>query len=184
MTMTALRPTFDGATLRRALGHVPTAVSVVTACDQDGPVGMTVGSFTSISLDPPLVGFFVDAGSATAARVQSAGRFCVNVLTQDQHAICGSFASRVPDRFAGITHGRAENGAVRIDDAVAWIECDIEEVVTLGDHELVVGRVTTLEVPNRPVRPLVFFRGTLCDLDRRTVPSRGDWQRDHYADWW
>ena len=63
--MTALRPAFDSVTFRRALGHVPTAVSVVTATDEQGHVGMTVGSFTSISLDPPLVGFFADTESTT-----------------------------------------------------------------------------------------------------------------------
>src|SRR3546814_11657520 len=76
MTMTALRPAFDAATFRRALGHVPTSVAVVTATDAHGPVGMTVGSFTSISLDPPLVGFFADCGSSTLARVQAGGSFC------------------------------------------------------------------------------------------------------------
>src|SRR3546814_5443523 len=63
---------------------------------------MTVGSFTSISLDPPLVGFFADCGSSTLARVQAGGSFCVNVLTDSQHHLCGVFAARVEDRFEGI----------------------------------------------------------------------------------
>ena len=145
---------------------------------------MTVGSFASISLDPPLVGFFANAGSATVDRVQAAGHFCVNVLTENQHHQSAAFASRAADRFAGIEHARANNGAVRLAGALAWIECETDSVITVGDHILVVGRVTALEVSRTPARPLVFFRGKLCDLDRRTVPNRGDWQRDHYADWW
>ena len=184
MTMVELQPAYDAATFRRALGHVPTAVCVITAVDDDGPFGMTVGSFTSISLEPALVGFFADTGSATLARLRSAGRFCVSILGDHQGEVCGAFASRRPDRFAGVAHHRSASGAVRIDGALAWIECATEELLTVGDHDLVVGRVTTLDVPESLTPPLVFFRGALCDLDRRTLPNRGDWQRDHYSDWW
>ncbi|XVU27727.1 flavin reductase family protein [Actinoplanes sp. CA-054009] len=170
-------------TFREVLGHVPTSVAVVTTADGAGPVGMTVGSFTSISLDPPLVGFFADAGSATLTRVGAAGRFCVNVLTHAQHHLCRAFAGRAGDRFRGVEHSPGGNGAPRLSEAVARIECDVDSTVTVGDHVLVVGRVTALDVARPATRPLVFFRGTLCDLDRRTVPSRGVWQHEHYAEW-
>lgn len=193
MTMTTLRPTFDAATFRRALGHVPTSVAVVTGTDAQGRVGMTVGSFTSVSLDPPLVGFFADRGSSTLGRIQRAGSFCVNVLTDDQERLSRAFASRAADRFAGVAvlpqqadtdgAGRPPRTAPRLADAMAWVDCDIESVVDTGDHVLVVGRVTGLEVAPGNPRPLVFFRGSLCHLDQRTVPSKGNWQRDHYAEW-
>jgi len=193
MTMSALRPAFDAATFRRALGHVPTSVAVVTASDAQGRVGMTVGSFTSISLDPPLVGFFADTGSATLARVQAAGAFCVNVLTDSQNQLCRTFASRAEDRFAGVDVLPASaatddlaaphRAAPHLADAMAWVDCQVESVVEIGDHAVVVGRVSGLEVASGNPRPLVFFRGSLCHLDRRTLPSKGNWQRDHYAEW-
>ena len=193
MTMTALRPAFDAATFRRALGHVPTSVAVVTAADAHGRVGMTVGSFTSISLDPPLVGFFADSGSSTLARVRAAGAFCVNVLTDSQNHLCRAFASRAEDRFAGIEvlAGNPDTDelaaphrpAPHLAEAMAWVDCYVESVTEIGDHAIVVGRVSGLEVAPGNPRPLVFFRGSLCHLDRRTLPSKGNWQRDHYAEW-
>jgi flavin reductase (DIM6/NTAB) family NADH-FMN oxidoreductase RutF len=184
MSVTASGPTFDAAAFRRALGHVPTAVSVVTAVDEWGPVGMTVGTFTSISLDPPLVGFFADSGSATLARIRTAGRFCVNVLSDTQHSVCASFASRSGDRFAGIGLRPHPSGPPQLADSLAWIDCDVDSVAEVGDHAAVVGAVRGLETATVPVpRPLVFFRGKLCHLDRRTVPASGTWQLDHYADW-
>ena len=181
---TAPQPKFDAATFRRALGHVPTSVSVITASGDAGPVGMTVGSFSSISLDPPLVGFFADTASATVARIRSAGHFCVNVLSDEQKQTCGSFASRAADRFAGVDLLPGPGGETpKLAGAVAWVTCEVHAVTTVGDHLLVVGRITSLEVAPGNPRPLVFFRGSLCHLDRRTLPSKGDWQRDHYADW-
>ncbi|GAB3180239.1 flavin reductase (DIM6/NTAB) family NADH-FMN oxidoreductase RutF [Micromonospora palomenae] len=183
MIMTSVQPQFDATTFRRALGHVPTSVCVVTSCDDDGPTGMTVGSFTSISLDPPLVGFFADSGSATLQRVRRAGRFTVNMLADDQGALCQVFARKGADRFAGVPLVAGDHPAPRLTDALGWIDCELESVVPIGDHDAIVGRVVNLDVPPLPRRPLVFYRGTLCQLDARTVPSKGNWQRDHYAEW-
>lgn len=183
MTATSLRPTFESATFRRALGHVPTAVSVVTATDDRGHIGMTVGSFTSISLDPPLVGFFANNDSDTLARIRDAGRFCVNVLSDRQNAACLGFASKSKDRFAGVDLVSNHPSPPRLAGCLAWIECSVDSVLELGDHAAVVGAVHELEVSKGTFHPLVFFRGTLCSLDRRTLPSRGNWQLDHYADW-
>lgn len=179
--MTAERPVFDPATFRRALGHVPTSVCVVTTVDADGPAGMTVGSFTSISLDPPLVGFFVDRGSSTLVRLRAAGSFTVNLLADDQRDVCAAFASRQADKFAGVPLAPGHHPHPRLADAVGWIECEMEPAVAVGDHDLIIGRVTDLDMPAVPRPPLVFFRGTLCQLDARTVPSTGNWLRDHYS---
>ncbi|MDL4818518.1 flavin reductase family protein [Actinomadura opuntiae] len=183
MTATALPPRSDPATFRRALGHVPTSVCVVTTSDQNGPTGMTVGSFTSISLDPALVGFFADSASTTLLRLRHAGHFTVNILSDAQGAICQAFARKHGDRLADVPLVSGEHPAPRVAGAIGWIDCGLESVVTVGDHELVVGRVLDLDVPSVPSGPLVFFRGALCQLDTRTVPSRGTWQRDHYAEW-
>ncbi len=169
----------DTAAFRSILGQVPTAVSVVTASTPRGPVGVTVGSFTSVSLDPPLVVFYSGLHSASAAAVVAAGQFCVNVLAEDQQDVCAAFASRPEDRFASCDWRPAENGAPRLDGAVAWIECDIEESFPAGDHLAVVGRVTRLAAAHGHPAPLVFHRGRLTHLHRahgRHVPSqRFDW---------
>jgi flavin reductase (DIM6/NTAB) family NADH-FMN oxidoreductase RutF len=183
MTSTSVAPDIDGAMFRKTMGHVPTSVAVVTATDGGEAVGMTVGTLTSISLDPPLVGFFADSTSVTAARIRDIGTFCVNVLGEGQHDDCRAFSSSRGDRFAGRQVIGSAGGAIRLAGALAWIECEVDSSGVVGDHEIVVGRVRALEVAARPSRPMVFYRGALCRLDGRTVPTRGAWQLDHYDEW-
>lgn len=151
--------TFDSATFRRVLGHYPTGVCVVTAVDQgDGPTGMVVGSFTSVSLDPPLVAFFPAKTSNSWPRIERAGKFCVNILASDQQLLCGQFAARGPDKFSGVSHRVSSNGSPILDGVVAWIDCTLEAVHEAGDHYIVLGRVVALEVES-PGKPLLFFQG-------------------------
>src|SRR5437868_3535599 len=102
---------------RRVLGHFPTGVVAITAPDGE-PVGMAVGSFASISLEPPLVGFFVDRGSSTWPRVARAGSFAVNVLAADQEAVCRRFGRKGVDRFAGVRWHPGHGDAPLLDGAV------------------------------------------------------------------
>lgn len=183
MSVTTLEPRFDPATFRRALGHVPTSVCVVTTTDEFGATGMTVGSFTSISLDPPLAGFFADSASSTLARIQGAGHFTVNLLNDAQAEMCQAFARKTGDKFEGVPVRPGDHPAPRLAEALGWIDCEVDSMVTMGDHEAVIGRVVEIDVPATLRRPLVFFRGAMCQLDARTVPSKGSWQRDHYAEW-
>lgn len=149
----------DGATFRRVLGHYPTGVCVVTAIDPDGAAsGMVVGSFTSVSLDPPLVAFLPDKSSTSWPRIERAGRFCVNVLASDQGDLCRRFASKGEDKFAGLAHRVSANGSPVLDDVVAWIDCTLDAVHEAGDHYIVLGRVHELDI-SRPDQPLLFFRG-------------------------
>ncbi|GAC67196.1 flavin reductase family protein [Gordonia soli] len=149
---------------REALSHFCSGVVVITAEDADGePTGMTVGSFTSISLDPPLVGFFAGSSSTTLPRVLATGRFSVNVLAEGQDLLARSFARSGTDKFAGVSWTRSANGAPRLDGAHAWIDCDIDDHRVIGDHELVVGRVSALIVP-APTDPLVFHRSMFRTL--------------------
>lgn len=150
---------FDSATFRRVLGHYPTGVCVVTAVEADGtPVGMVVGSFTSVSLDPPLVAFFPARNSSTWPRIQAVGKFCVNVLASDQLTLCRQIAAPGRDKFAGIAHRASANGSPILDDVVAWIDCTLDAVHEAGDHDIVLGRVIALEV-DRPGSPLLFYQG-------------------------
>ncbi len=151
---------FDKAHFRTVLGSYPTGVCLITAIDGDGTrYGMVVGSFTSISLDPPLVGFFPDKRSSTFPGIERAGRFCVNVLGSEQLALCQRFASKRADKFLDLSHGESPSGQPLFDEALAWIDCRIESVVDIGDHHLVVGRVEALELFGGDA-PLLFHRGS------------------------
>jgi len=148
---------------RRVLSHFPTGMVAVTAFHHE-TVGMAIGSSCSISLDPPLVGFFVDRSSSTWPAIERAGSFAVNVLGEDQADLCRHFSRKGADRFAGVDWTPGRKGAPLIDDALAWIECEIADVVDVGDHRLVIGSVLDLDV-HRRARPLIFFRGELTSLD-------------------
>lgn len=157
---------FDGATFRRVLGHYPTGVCVVTAVDETGaPIGMAVGSFTSVSLDPPLVAFFPDKRSTSWPRIEKAGRFCVNVLSSEQEHVCRQFSASGSDKFAGISHRVSANGSPILDGVVAWIDCELDAVHEAGDHYIVLGRVVALEVEKAGL-PLLFFQGAYGAFSR------------------
>ena len=94
-------PAFDSARFRQVLGHFPTGVCVVAAMHEGSPVGMAIGSFFSISLEPPLVGFCAGKTSSSWAKLRDIGQFCVSVLADDQEGVSRRFASKEADKFAG-----------------------------------------------------------------------------------
>lgn len=144
---------------RFVLSHVPTGVVVVTGRRPSGPVGLAIGSFTSISLDPPLVGFYPDRSSTSWPPIRSSGSFCVNVLADDQAELCRRFARSGGDKFEALRWRPAPgSGAPILEGVLAWIDCDLERETEIGDHSLVVGSVRALTV-ERDAHPLVFFRG-------------------------
>jgi flavin reductase (DIM6/NTAB) family NADH-FMN oxidoreductase RutF len=149
---------FDSARYRQVLGHFPTGVTVITAAPDGVPVGMAVGSFSSVSLDPPLVAFFAGRGSSSWPKIEASGAFCVNILAEDQEELCRRFASKEEDKFAGLGWSAAGSGSPVLDGVLAWIDCDIESVIEAGDHYGVIGRVRDLSV-GHDGSPLVFFRG-------------------------
>ncbi|MEX2294049.1 MAG: flavin reductase family protein [Acidimicrobiales bacterium] len=151
-------PPFDSAKFRTVLGHFPTGVTVITAAPEGAPVGLAVGSFSSVSLDPPLVAFFPGKSSSSWPQIEVTGAFCVNILADDQEDVCRRFASKEEDKFAGLGWRAATSGSPVLDGALAWIDCDIDSVVEAGDHYCVMGRVRDLEVAHEGA-PLLFFRG-------------------------
>jgi flavin reductase (DIM6/NTAB) family NADH-FMN oxidoreductase RutF len=153
----------DQATYRRVLGHFPTGVTVIAGMDGDEPVGLAVGSFFSLSLDPALVGFCVDRSSGSWARMSSSGTFSVNILGADQEEVSRVFATSGEDKFKTIGWKPAESGSPLIDGVLAWIDCAVEDVHDGGDHEIVVGRVLGLDVGNEG-GPLIFYRGGYANL--------------------
>jgi flavin reductase (DIM6/NTAB) family NADH-FMN oxidoreductase RutF len=152
---------FDSGRFRQVLGHFPTGVTVITA-DPAGhqPVGLTIGSFTSVSLDPPLVGFLPQKSSTAWPYVRDAGAFCVNILAHGQDELCWRFAKPGDDKFDGVSWQPApETASPILDGVVGWIDCRIEEVVDAGDHWFVLGRVMGMDC--REAAPMLFFRGKI-----------------------
>lgn len=149
---------FDVARFREVLGHFATGVTVVTATEDAGPVGFTCQAFTSLSLEPPLVALAPGKSSTSWPRIREAGCFCVNILAEDQEAICRDFAVSGGDKFVSVGWRPGANGAPRLTGALAWVECAVLLIHDAGDHELVIGRVTDLGVEHG-ARPLLYYRG-------------------------
>lgn len=149
---------------RDVLGNFPTSVVAVTTTGPDGlPHGMVVGTFTSVSLDPPLVSFLADRSSQTLRTVLGAGRFCANALAGNQERLSRKLASGPGhERFEGVAWSPSPNGNPVLDGVVAWVDCAVEREVGIGDHLLVVGRVRDLRVESMKT-PLLFFRGGYGD---------------------
>ena len=148
----------DSGLFRNVLGHFPTGVTAVTAVNDERPVGMAIGSFTSVSLEPPLVAFLPGKESGSWAEIRDSGSFCVNIMGQDQMEVCGVMASRSDDKFANVAWSPGPSGSPVITGSIAYIDCEIEAIHDGGDHDIVVGRVIELEIlESKP--PLVFFQG-------------------------
>ena len=155
---------FDSARFRQVLGHFPTGVTVITAGSGTDKVGLAIGSFFSVSLDPPLVGFCAGKSSSSWPGIREAGRFCVNILAGDQEDECRVFASKAEDKFEGIGFKAAPwSGAPLLNGVLAWLDCELEAVHEAGDHDVVIGRVHDLAV-SEEAGPLVFFRGGYANL--------------------
>ena len=151
---------FDSARFRSVLGHVPTSVVVVTGLDTNGaPQGITIGSFVSVSLDPPLVGFFPGTNSGSWRAISPAGRFCVNVLAHGQDELCWRFARESDDRFAGVEWSQSPGGMPEIAGCIATIDCTVESETVVGDHLFVVGRVEHLDHIADAGDAMAFYRG-------------------------
>jgi 3-hydroxy-9,10-secoandrosta-1,3,5(10)-triene-9,17-dione monooxygenase reductase component len=142
---------------RDAIGHFATGVCVITCA---GPAGLTTNAVASLSLDPLLLLVAFDNDSRTLPAVRRAKRFAVNVLATDQEDLARVFASkRLPaEKFAAVTHEEA-HGVPVLDGALAWITCDLEELLPRGDHTIGIGAVTHAWADPSGREPLVFFRG-------------------------
>jgi 3-hydroxy-9,10-secoandrosta-1,3,5(10)-triene-9,17-dione monooxygenase reductase component len=167
MSATTDPPVFDPKQFRTVLGHFPTGVTIVTGMDDDRPAGFTIGSFTSVSLEPPMVGFLPMTNSITWDAIAPSGRFCVNVLSRAQKDLCWKFAKtgNEDERFDDVAWFPGITGSPIIERAVAWIDCVVEQVYEMGDHYFVLGRVAALDAdPDHDgdgPHPLLFFKGTL-----------------------
>jgi 3-hydroxy-9,10-secoandrosta-1,3,5(10)-triene-9,17-dione monooxygenase reductase component len=155
---------FDDATFRQVLARFATGVVVVTGATPDGPAGLTCQSFSSLSLDPPLVLLSTARSSKTWPRIEATGRFAVNVLGEEQGDLSERFAVSGGDKFTGVGWHPGALGNPLLDGAIAHIECDVHALHDGGDHVIVLGRVRALEAPGLERPPLIYFRSTYRSL--------------------
>ena len=149
----------DPHELRSAMGCFATGVTIVTSIGLDGqPVGLTANSFSSVSLDPPLVQFSLDRGGQSLDAFQGSGKFAVNVLREDQVELSNTFAARDSERFAGLAYATWVTGSPILEGALANFDCDTYASYDGGDHVIFVGRVLSMSC-DMDSQPLLFFRG-------------------------
>ena len=158
----------DGLRFRSVLGRFATGVVTITAIDQDSdlPTGLAANSFTSVSLDPPLVAFCVAHTSTTWPRLRGADRLCVNILSEPQLDVCKQLAVKGGDKFADIEWTESPGGGPVLTEALAWLECSIEDEHVAGDHVIVVARVHHLD-KHHDGEPLLFYQGDYGRFDGR-----------------
>jgi 3-hydroxy-9,10-secoandrosta-1,3,5(10)-triene-9,17-dione monooxygenase reductase component len=145
---------------RDVLGRYCSGVAVVTTVSGGQPVGMTCQSFTSVSLEPPLVAFLPTRQSRAFAAIQRAGHFCVNFLSADQAGISDRMASRGDDKFADVAWSTSKSGS----GTVGYVDCTVHAVHEAGDHYIVIGKVVDLAVGD-DTQPLLFYRGAYRTTD-------------------
>lgn len=166
----------DERRFRDVLGLYPTGVVAITSATPEGPVGMIVGTFSSVSIDPPLVAYMPSRSSTSYARLKDRDTFCVSVLSSRQEDVCRALSARAAtDKFAGIALTDAPSGNPVIRDSMAWIDCTVETIVEAGDHDIVIGRVTNLGEGTGEL-PLLFLGGGYGGFTphARVIPATDD----------
>ena len=149
--------------LRDAFGCFASGVTVVSMIDEGGtPTGITVNSFSSLSLEPALLLFSIGKSQASIRLFEEGRPFNVNVLCTEQEDLAWQFAKPLDDKFAGVRSWEAENGVPVIEGSMAWFVCERHELFEGGDHLIVVGKI--LEFGSREAKPLVFLQGTMREV--------------------
>ena len=149
---------------RRVCGHYATGVGVVTAVVDGKPVGLSVNSFTSVSLEPLLVSFYAAHTSTTWEQMKNSDSFAVNILSESQHDLISTFSKKGIDRFANINWEPARiTGSPLLPDTSGWIDCRVKQVIDIGDHYLVVGEVLDLH-SDSDAGPLLYYKGKIATL--------------------
>ncbi|MCW2893403.1 MAG: flavin reductase [Actinomycetia bacterium] len=161
--MRKVSPAVDPATFRAVLGRFCSGITVITALGADGPLGLTCQSFSSLSLDPPLVLFSPARTSRTWPRIREVGRLCVNVLAEGHCELSAAMARSGTDKFAGVRWDTSAHGAPRLEGAVAWLDSVLEAEHDGGDHTIVVAEVHGLSA-DPSARPLLYYQGRYAAL--------------------
>lgn len=164
----------DPGIFRNVMGHYPTGVVVVTGREDDGSVlAMVVGTFSSVSMDPPLVSFMPMKTSRTFEKMRSCESLCINILGGEQEDVVLTVAQRWENKLEGIEWFSSPSGDPVLADSVAWIDTRIRNVVEAGDHWITLCEVRDLAVTN-PVSPLIFFQGGYGSFVSTSLMARMD----------
>ena len=155
----------DGKLLRNVCGHFVTGVTVITSGVGEQAAGTTVNSFTSVSIDPPLVLFCLHKESRLHAVVQESGKYVVNFLAGRQERVARNFAARDRAAMTEVNHHASVTGAPVLSDALAFLSCELVDEFRGGDHGIFIGQVVELGVLRTAQEPLIFFRGSLGALE-------------------
>ena len=154
----------DKAHFRHTCARFPTGVTILTVLDSQGaPHGMTASSFTSVSLEPPLVLVCVDHRATVMPHLRRSDHFAINILSEDQHELSARFARKGEGRFTGIAWNPGCQGVPLIPGALAWFACGKHRLVDAGDHAILIGEV--LDAAHREGRPLIYFSSGYHRLD-------------------
>tara|TARA_B100000886_G_scaffold200797_1_gene138572 strand:- start:675 stop:1142 length:468 start_codon:yes stop_codon:yes gene_type:complete len=152
--------TLDTKLLKKTLGKYLTGVTIVTSTDHDGnPIGMTVNSFTSVSLQPSLVLWCIDKKQPSYNSFMNANGYAVNILSKDQNDLCYKFASQLDDKFENVNWKRSENGFPLVKNSLAWFDCKKWNYYSGGDHQILVGEVTSFD--SFELEPLTYWNGQI-----------------------
>ena len=146
----------DDARFRQAMGHFASGVTVVTTASAGELYGMTVSSFSSLSLNPPLVLICIDKSVPSHDMIRDSGRFVVNILEERQEHLSRRFATTATDKFKGVAWHSGQLGLPVLDNTLAAIECRLRSALDGGDHTIFVGEVVAAEV--REGAPLLYYR--------------------------
>ncbi len=158
---TAIEP----ARFREALGHYASGITVISTHIDGEPIGFTCQSFYSVSMNPPLVSFSIKSSSYSYPKIRKAGRFTVNILSDEQVAISNQFAKASTDKWRGIDWEASPLGNPIIANSLYWIDCQIHAELIAGDHVIVIGEVKALPLKeNTYAQPLLYFKGQYGNL--------------------
>jgi 3-hydroxy-9,10-secoandrosta-1,3,5(10)-triene-9,17-dione monooxygenase reductase component len=155
----------ESSALRCVCGHFVTGVTVITCGLGDDETGTTVNSFTSLSLDPPLVLFCIHNQSRLLPVVARSEAFVVNFLSAHQERLATAFAGKRRAPLSEVPHGHSATGAPVLSEALAFLSCRLVNTVEGGDHAIIIGEVVELGAPHQNREPLIFFRGSLGRLE-------------------
>ncbi|MFC5931243.1 flavin reductase family protein [Cryobacterium melibiosiphilum] len=160
----------DPLDYRQVFGMLPTGVTAITGTSkEDKPVGFVVGTFQSLSIDPPLVAFSVDKGSSTWPTIRSLENFTANVLSTAQLPVCRALSRRGVDKFADLAHGKGPHGNPRLPGSTAWLDCNVLYEVVAGDHYIIVASIIGMEVGSGDA--LVFRGGKFGEFTEWDQPA-------------
>lgn len=157
--------TIDPREFRDTVGCFATGITIITTRQDDGaPVGLTANSFTSLSLDPPMVLFCLDNNVASFDAFQAGGHFAVNILSEKQQDLSSRFAKSGPEKWDGVAFDSGDTGCPILPGSLACMECRVSSINEGGDHVIVVGEVLRLERAQEDAMPLLYYRGGYANL--------------------